>query len=85
MPDERERHPLMQAPPPILYSELRCPQCGRVSLEQMPQDACVFFHSCPGCGVILRPRPGDCCVFCSYGSVPCPPVQQQRSCCGAGP
>lgn len=26
--------------------------------------------------------PGDCCVFCSYGSVPCPAVQQDRSCCG---
>ncbi|WP_349666169.1 GDCCVxC domain-containing (seleno)protein, partial [Sinorhizobium sp. 6-117] len=25
---------------------------------------------------LLRPRPGDCCVFCSFGSVKCPPVQQ---------
>ncbi|WP_460691977.1 GDCCVxC domain-containing (seleno)protein [Neomicrococcus lactis] len=21
---------------------------------------------------------GDCCVFCSYGTVPCPPKQQER-------
>ena len=21
------------------------------------------------------PKPGDCCVFCSYATVPCPPVQ----------
>ena len=41
----------------------------------MPTDACVFFHACGGCGVVLRPKAGDCCVFCSYGSVPCPPVQ----------
>ena len=41
----------------------------------MPTDACLFFHACPSCGVLLRPQPGDCCVFCSYGSVPCPPVQ----------
>jgi hypothetical protein len=41
----------------------------------MPTDACQFFHACAGCGVLLRPERGDCCVFCSYGSVPCPPVQ----------
>ncbi|MGB5185335.1 MAG: GDCCVxC domain-containing (seleno)protein [Xanthobacteraceae bacterium] len=26
-------------------------------------------------GVQLRPKPGDCCVFCPYGSVPCPSIQ----------
>jgi hypothetical protein len=26
----------------------------------------------------LRPKAGDCCVFCSYGTVPCPPVQEVR-------
>jgi len=66
----------------ILTSRLQCPQCGHSSVETMPQDACVFFHPCAGCGELLRPKPGDCCVFCSYGSVPCPPVQQQHDCCG---
>ena len=33
------------------------------------------FYPCKGCGAMLRPKAGDCCVFCSYGSVPCPPVQ----------
>ena len=41
----------------------------------MPTDACVFFYDCKGCGQRLKPRRGDCCVFCSYGSVPCPPIQ----------
>jgi hypothetical protein len=41
----------------------------------MPTDACQFFHECAGCHVLVRPKAGDCCVFCSYGSVPCPPVQ----------
>jgi PAS domain S-box-containing protein len=36
---------------------------------------------CAGCGALLRPKPGDCCVFCSYGSVPCPPIQANPSCC----
>jgi hypothetical protein len=49
----------------------------------MPIDACVFFHACEACGVTMRPKPGDCCVFCSYGSVPCPPVQL-RGCAGCG-
>ena len=41
----------------------------------MPTDACQFFYDCKGCGERLKPNPGDCCVFCSYGSVPCPPIQ----------
>jgi len=39
----------------------------------MPADACQFFYECSGCGAVLRPLPGDCCVFCSYGTVKCPP------------
>jgi len=36
----------------------------------MPTDACQFFYECAGCKRILRPKTGECCVFCSYGSVP---------------
>ena len=42
----------------------------------MPANACVAFYDCKGCGKTLKPLPGSCCVFCSYGSVPCPPIQQ---------
>ena len=42
----------------------------------MPTDACQFFYECDACKALLRPLPGDCCVFCSYGTVPCPPVQE---------
>ncbi|HKU79411.1 MAG TPA: GDCCVxC domain-containing (seleno)protein [Rhodanobacteraceae bacterium] len=66
---------------PVRKSTLACPHCGHHSVESMPGDACVFFHECRGCGAMLRPKPGDCCVFCSYGDVPCPPVQRQRPCC----
>jgi hypothetical protein len=45
----------------------------------MPTNACQFFYECTGCAVRLRPKEGDCCVFCSYGSVPCPPIQAERS------
>lgn len=68
--------------PVILESLLTCPQCGHSRQETMPTDACQFYYECPHCKALLKPRPGDCCVFCSYGSVPCPPVQAQGRCCG---
>jgi hypothetical protein len=70
---------------PLLESALTCPHCGFVSVEVMPTDACIFFHECAGCHAVLRPKPGDCCVFCSYGSVQCPPVQEAGSCCATPP
>lgn len=63
-----------------LTSTLTCPECGARHELEMPTDACLWFFDCPGCGATLRPRKGDCCVFCSYGSVPCPPVQQGACC-----
>jgi hypothetical protein len=59
----------------ILESELVCPVCGFAKQETMPSDACQFFYECVNCTALLRPKPGDCCVFCSYGSVKCPPMQ----------
>ncbi len=56
-------------------SVLTCPACGHRQQETMPADACQFFYDCKGCGKVLRPKPGDCCVFCSYGTVRCPPMQ----------
>jgi hypothetical protein len=72
-----------------LASTLTCPQCGGVTQETMPTDACQFFYDCRHCGAVLRPLKGDCCVFCSYGDVPCPPIQKARKsgevtgCCSA--
>ncbi len=59
----------------IARSVLTCPDCGHRQEMDMPLDACLYFHDCAGCQVLLRPKAGDCCVFCSYGTVPCPPVQ----------
>ena len=66
----------------ILQSIITCPACGYAKCEAMPIDACLFFYDCGGCGAVLKPKPGDCCVFCSYGSVPCPPVQESGKGCG---
>lgn len=64
---------------PVDICELTCPNCGARHTEAMPGDACIYFYECRGCGAVLRPKAGDCCVFCSYGSVPCPPIQIERA------
>jgi hypothetical protein len=63
----------------ILESGITCPHCHATKAEIMPTDACRFFYECSGCGTRVRPKPGDCCVFCSYGSARCPPMQTERS------
>ncbi|WP_291036765.1 GDCCVxC domain-containing (seleno)protein [Dyadobacter sp. 50-39] len=65
----------------LTESVITCPKCGHKQAETMPTDACTFFYECISCQVLLRPLAGDCCVFCSYGSVKCPPIQEQKSCC----
>ena len=70
----------------VLESTLTCPSCGVEATETMPEDACQYFYECSACGTRLRPRAGDCCVFCSYGTVACPPQQADGrldagSCC----
>ena len=67
----------------VTHSVLRCQNCGAPTAAEVPTDACVFFFECEFCHALLRPKPGDCCVFCSYGTVKCPPVQLQQDCCGA--
>jgi amino-acid N-acetyltransferase len=56
-------------------SRLTCPSCGSGFVKAMPLDASLCLLRCPSCGAGMRPRPGDCCVFCSFGDVPCPPRQ----------
>ncbi|MFT6938066.1 MAG: hypothetical protein ACJA1N_002371 [Saprospiraceae bacterium] len=66
-----------------LKSIVTCPDCGHSKEEEMPTDACQFFYKCESCTILLKPNKGDCCVFCSYGTVKCPPMQEDgKSCCG---
>ena len=72
-----------------LNSTITCPECGHKADEAMPTNACQYFYDCQGGGAVLKPLAGDCCVFCSYGSVPCPPIQDAagkesrgNNCCG---
>jgi hypothetical protein len=73
-----------------MQSIVTCPACGHRTTETMPTEFCQYFYDCSACGAQLKPKAGDCCIFCSFGSVPCPPVQEERlrgraaSCCGSG-
>ncbi len=64
-----------------VVSVITCPSCGVAKAEEMPTDACQWFYECSGCYLVLKPKQGDCCVYCSYGTVPCPPIQAGDSCC----
>jgi hypothetical protein len=75
----------MAEPAVALESVITCPHCAHAQAELMPINACQYFYECAGCGASLRPKPGHCCVFCSFGSVPCPPMQAEAgvgACCG---
>ncbi|HLF35617.1 MAG TPA: GDCCVxC domain-containing (seleno)protein [Cyclobacteriaceae bacterium] len=61
---------------PQFFSTITCPICGFRKTEKMPADACVYFYECENCKTLLKPLKGDCCVFCSYGTVKCPSRQE---------
>lgn len=67
-----------------LNSEITCPHCEHKSMEEMPTTACQYFYECTNCNKVLKPINNDCCVYCSYGTVPCPPIQENggdSACC----
>ncbi len=64
-----------------LESKITCPECGYSKVENMPTNACQWYYECEGCKILLKPLKDDCCVYCSYGTVKCPPIQEGSSCC----
>ena len=63
-------------------SKITCPNCGYQKTENMPTDSCQWFYECENCKSLLKPKKGDCCIFCSYSDIKCPPMQQpDRVCC----
>jgi hypothetical protein len=59
--------------PATAEATITCPHCRSEHRERMPQNACQVAYVCSRCGHELKPKHGDCCVFCSYAEVPCPP------------
>lgn len=64
----------------VMESMLTCPECGHGKVEIMPTDCCQWYYECMFCHTVMKPLPGDCCVYCSYGSVSCPPKQAAQRC-----
>lgn len=60
----------------ILKSKIKCPFCGYIKEESMSLNSCQHFYECSNCRKIVQSKDGDCCVFCSYGSIKCPPKQK---------
>ncbi len=58
-----------------MHSEITCPKCGHKKMEVMPTDVCVLKYNCEKCGEEMRPKEGDCCVFCTHGTHKCPSMQ----------
>ncbi|HZH87922.1 MAG TPA: GDCCVxC domain-containing (seleno)protein [Chitinophagaceae bacterium] len=65
----------------ITISIITCPFCNHKEEKVMPTNACEYFYSCEKCQKLLQPKKGDCCVYCSYGTVVCPPIQVKGKCC----
>ena len=65
----------------ILESVITCPKCGFNKKEVMPTDACQYYYECTACHAVIKPLSGDCCVYCSFGKIKCPPIQENGTCC----
>lgn len=58
-------------------STVTCSSCGHSETETMPLDACVYLYECRSCKNLMTPQRGDCCIFCSRGTHPCPTSQKE--------
>jgi hypothetical protein len=61
----------------IMQTTIQCPSCNHRMDILMPFASVQLIYECEKCYALIRPKKGDCCVFCSYGSVPCPSTQQK--------
>jgi hypothetical protein len=66
-----------------LNSTITCPECGHGKTEEIPTNACQWSYECESCKALLKPLKDDCCVYCSYGTVKCPPIQEEYNCCNS--
>ena len=62
----------------INRTHLTCPYCCFREAWEIPADFCLISHRCTNCNMQIKPAPGDCCVFCSYGDTLCIPKQRER-------
>ncbi|WP_370624722.1 GDCCVxC domain-containing (seleno)protein [Polynucleobacter sp. 80A-SIGWE] len=52
-------------------STITCPICLNAEILALPKGSSQHLYRCHSCKTILRPKSGDCCIFCSFGSIDC--------------
>jgi hypothetical protein len=55
-----------------------CPVCKTQVQETMVSETLKLIYHCPVCLTWLSPKKGDHCIYESYGSVNCPPIQVKK-------
>ncbi len=63
-----------------LDSVITCYSCGSMHQEIMSQRkrTPMLSYSCSDCGENLEVTPQDQCIYCTYGSNPCPATQKKE-------
>ncbi|WP_206603356.1 GDCCVxC domain-containing (seleno)protein [Polynucleobacter paneuropaeus] len=51
-------------------SIITCPSCLAQEALEIPEGS-MHLYRCKACSTILKPKSGDCCIFCSFGNTDC--------------
>ncbi|WP_370629127.1 GDCCVxC domain-containing (seleno)protein [Polynucleobacter sp. 15G-AUS-farblos] len=54
-----------------LSSKITCPHCNATEVLSIPKGSSQHLYRCMMCSAILKPKSGDCCIFCSFGDLDC--------------
>ncbi|WP_305848903.1 GDCCVxC domain-containing (seleno)protein [Polynucleobacter sp. AP-Ainpum-60-G11] len=58
------------------HSTITCPFCLQSETLGIPVGGSQHLYRCRACNAILRPKSGDCCIFCSFGNIDCSSSEQ---------
>lgn len=56
----------------VAKANLTCPECQAATAVDIPTDKCLAMYRCSGCGRLIMPKEGSCCVVCDYSKEHCP-------------
>lgn len=68
--------PSTPSPGVVRESTLVCPRCNHGERMMMAENSSLVVHVCQSCGLEMHRLPGNCCLFCTWGTVPCPTAQR---------
>jgi hypothetical protein len=57
-------------------STITCPHCLATEMLEVPRGSSQHLYRCRACSNILKPKSGDCCIFCSFGDLDCSSAEQ---------